>query len=654
VARVNGLPTDLTLAVTRLFGEKSQLKAAIPEFISRAPQQTLAAEVANAIQHQLTLVAEAGTGTGKTFAYLVPSLLSGKKIIVSTATKMLQDQLVSKDLPLLMRALGIGLRVQNLKGRANYLCEYRIKTLSEETRFVERQTAVSLQRIREKLSQLKEGVREELPELTEQDPVWPYATSTSENCLGGECPHLQTCFLAKARRRALDADLVVINHHLFFADAKLKTEGFGSLLPGVEVMIFDEAHQLPETASDFYATRFSTRMLSDWQNDVTRAWPLACPINHEIQQCNLMLGQAIEAIKTYCLEKSRFRFQSLYQEETFRTAWTQLHDKLSNYVPHFESCDWLEDEAYPEIKPLFDRLNAQINLIQAFTPLPEGKEKGHIAWGETFKHHVVFYLTPVDIAPLFQASLFQEQKTCIFTSATLSVADSFAVFIERLGLRQPKTLLLPSPFDFATQALLYLPRGLPDSKHTHYYERLLEQMLPVIKACGGRTFFLFTSHEALNWMAEHIHSRVDFPILVQGSESKAILLAKFRSLGNAILLGTATFWEGVDVKGEALFCVIIDKLPFMNPNDPLTQGRMARFAQLGQSGFDVYTLPAAVIALKQGVGRLIRDVSDRGIVVIADPRLTGRGYGQVMMASLPPFKKTRELNKVLEFAEELL
>lgn len=646
MASVTGSPAKLVAAVERLFGPNSQLQSAIEGFVAREPQQRLAVQVAQAIEHTQTLVAEAGTGTGKTFAYLVPSLLSGKKIIVSTATKMLQDQLVNKDLPLLMRALGLGVRVQNLKGRANYLCEYRIKQLSQETRFVERQTASMLTSIREKLGRLKEGTREELPEISEQDPVWPYATSTSENCLGSTCPDLQTCFLAKARRKALEADLVVINHHLFFADAKLKQDGFGSLLPGIEVLVFDEAHQLPEIASDFYATRLSTRMLTDWASEVERAWPVVCPRYSHVQYSGLALYQVIEEIKTTYKGQGRFH---LSNAASTTNLWLKLEEKLAEFKPHFVEGGWLENTTYPEIKPLSERLEIFLSLVKQFTQ--EGRQG--IAWGETSKHHVSFHLTPVDIAPLFQASLLASFKACIFTSATLSVGNAFETFITRLGLRDPKTTLLPSPFDYTQQALLYLPRGLPDPKQTDYHARLLTHLLPLFNACGGRSFFLFTSHEALNWVAERIPTQLDFPILVQGQESKAILLSKFRQYGNAILLGTATFWEGVDVKGEALSCVVIDKLPFMNPFDPLTQGRMAYFEQLGQSGFDVYTLPAAVIALKQGVGRLIRDFSDRGIVVIADPRLTGRKYGKTMMTSLPDFPKTRTLSKVLAFAETL-
>lgn len=650
MARVKGLPRDLSKAVEQLFGANSLLNSVMPGFVPRAAQQTLATKVAVAIQNEEILVAEAGTGTGKTFAYLVPCLLSGKKVIISTATKMLQDQLVTKDLPLLMRALGVGIRVQNLKGRSNYLCEYRIRTLSEEARFVDRHTATSLQNIRSRLGQLTEGVREELPELSEDDPVWPFATSTSENCLGGDCPHTQTCFLLKARRRALDAELVVINHHLFFADAKLKEEGFGSLLPGVQVVVFDEAHQLPETASDFYASRLSTRMMTELLGDMTRSWPLTCPLSEKIQHSELDLLRVIESIKSMCLEKGRFRFQNLYQQPDFQSIWVELESKISSLYGVVKTSGWLEDDQFPEIKQICERLEVIGALIRNF----QLTQQDSIAWGEVFKHHVAFFLTPVDIASLFQSSLAQVKMASIFTSATLSVGNSFEVFMRRLGLVAPETLLLPSPFDFANQAMLYLPRGLPDPKHALYHQLLLEKMIPLFNACGGRSFFLFTSHEALNGMAQRIKSRVDYPILVQGSESKAILLAKFRSLGNAILLGTSTFWEGVDVKGEALSCVIIDKLPFMNPYDPLAQGRMAHFAQLGQSGFDVYTLPAAVITLKQGVGRLIRDMSDRGIVVIADPRLSARKYGQVMLASLPPFQKTREEEKVLTFAASLL
>ncbi|OGV28424.1 MAG: hypothetical protein A3F18_08670 [Legionellales bacterium RIFCSPHIGHO2_12_FULL_37_14] len=633
--------------VERLFGPNSKLQSALPLFVVREAQQTLAKEIAEAIQDKASLIAEAGTGTGKTFAYLIPLLLSRKKAIVSTATKMLQDQLVKHDLPTLMRALKLGINVQNLKGRANYLCEYRIKLFSQEARFVERNTALTLTYIKDKLKELKEGVREELGDIRDDDPVWPYATATTDNCLGSKCPYVKSCFLLKARKSAQEADLIVINHHLYFADVKLKEKDFGSLLPGVEVIIFDEAHQLPDTASDFYAQRFSTKMLTDAFVDVRRVWPSVCPWYSKVLQAEIEILHEVQKIKAICHDKGRFSLQQVKANQEFNAALQEIIGKLEVLLEYFTESTWLTTDKYPELHQIHVRFTEYLRLLKLLIGPIAATD---IAWGEAFKQHVAFYLTPLNVGPLFVQSLPQN-AACIYTSATLSVGQSFTAFMDQLSLQSVRTLLLPSPFNFLKQTLMYLPRGLPDTKDQTYLNKLLDIVVPILTACKGRSFFLFTSYEALNAMAEMLPAQVDFPILVQGSSAKPLLLKKFKELGNAILLGTAAFWEGVDVKGEALSCVIIDKLPFMSPADPVTQGRLAYFARLSLSGFDVYTLPAAVIALKQGVGRLIRDVSDKGIVVLADPRLVARKYGQVIFASLPPFPKTRELNKVLAFVE---
>jgi ATP-dependent DNA helicase DinG len=633
--------------VQHLFSAQSPLIQALPGFVPREVQQQLANAIAQSILEPHTLIAEAGTGTGKTFAYLIPSLLSGKKVVISTATKMLQDQLVHRDIPLLMRLLKKGIAVQNLKGRSNYICEYRLKHLSEDMTFWSRDTAKHWVLIREKFSQLKEGVKEELPEIAEQDPVWPYVTSTTENCLGSDCPSFSTCFLAKARRRAMDAQLVVINHHVYFADLKLKDSGFGALLPGAEVMIFDEAHQLAETASDFYAQRFSTKMLADWWRDLLREWPSLCDQRTRVEHTGLLLQKTLETIHEAAKDLGKFPWKRLVQRPAFLPAWEELAQHIVALEAMMEQTSWKDDENYPDMKRLYERLKQLIEAYECF----HQDHPQTITWGETLTHHVMFYQTPVNVAPKIGFQALQYQQSLIFTSATLSVDRSFDSFITHLGLEHARTLHLISPFDYEQQAYLYFPRGLPDPKEAHYLPTLLEQMLPVIELCQGRCFFLFTSHEALNWMAQALPPRVSYPVLVQGQESKSILLNKFKSLGHAILLGTATFWEGVDVKGDALMCVIIDKLPFMNPFDPLHQGRMNYYESLGVSGFEAYTLPAAVIALKQGVGRLIRDDEDRGIVVIADPRLTTRPYGQKMLNSLPAFKKTREFIKLKAFIQ---
>lgn len=631
----------------RALDEKGRLATAIPGFVARPAQIELATAIAEAIVEKTTLVAEAGTGTGKTFAYLLPCLLNGKKALISTATKTLQDQLFQKDLPMLVRALGLSLRVQNLKGRANYLCRHRIDLHAEEGRFASPQCVHEILHVREKLPQLKEGERTELPEISEDSPVWPYVTSSVDNCLGSECEYHQNCFLMKARKRALDADVVVINHHLFFADSRLKEEGFGELLPGVDVIVFDEAHQLTEIAANFNGQRLGTRQIRELVDDLLREWPVLDLANQPLKQLSTQTDQVIDQLfLALALREERVAWEEVARAKTFNEAWTALQSLLDELL-HCLNAAGIEAHAG------LSRCLKRLEDLKALVLRLEANNKAEIRWLERFKHSLVFHITPFEVAESFSALLARQQSAYIFTSATLTMASSFECFTKPLGLSTAKTLSLPSPFDYQEQALLYLPRNLPDPKDVHYYEFLLKRALPLIKACGGRCFFLFTSHRALKLVAQLLANNLNYPLLIQGEEAKPILLARFRQLGNAVLLGTATFWEGVDVKGEALSCVIIDKLPFANPFDPVVRGKMAYLKSQGLSGFDELSLPNAVLALKQGVGRLIRDANDRGVLMIADPRLTAREYGRYIFASLPSLPKTRDEQKVLTFIDKL-
>lgn len=639
--------SSLAQSCQQILSDKGRLSTAIPGFVARAPQSDLSIAIAQAIENQSTLVAEAGTGTGKTFAYLLPCLLSGKKTLISTATKTLQDQLFQKDLPTLIKALGISVRIQNLKGRANYICQHRVALHAEEGHFQSPRCAHEILHVRDKLSQMKDGDRSELPEIKEDSAVWHYVTSTTDNCLGSECPSASTCFLLKARKRALEADVVVINHHLFFADSRLKQEGFGELLPGAGVVIFDEAHQLAEIATNFHGESIGTRQFSDLLDDVIAEWPVLDLANQPLKALSHKADKLLdELLSTLTTREDRLSWHDVSHNKAFMVAWANwltLKDEL---------LDCFKDESIKEIPALVrckERLEDMENILASFTqPSPD-----KIRWLERFKHTLVMHATPYDIAKPFSDLLKHQACTYVFTSATLTMASSFDCFCKPLGLNEATTLLLPSPFDYQEQALLYLPRGLPDPKDLAYYDLLLERALPVIEACGGRCFFLFTSHRALKQVAQLLINKVNYPLLIQGEEAKPILLERFRQLGNAILLGTATFWEGVDVKGEALSCVIIDKLPFASPADPVIRGRMAYLKDKGLSGFNELSLPDAVIALKQGVGRLIRDVTDKGVLMIADPRLTGREYGRHILASLPQIPKTRDQVKVLNFIKEL-
>lgn len=644
---IKDIAADAMIHCERVLSENGRLSTAIPGFVAREAQIALSLAIANAISEKSTLVAEAGTGTGKTFAYLIPCLLSGKKALISTATKTLQDQLFQKDLPTLVKALGLSLRVQNLKGRANYLCRYRTHLHAEEGRFISPLCVHDILHVREKLPLMTSGERSELPELSEESPAWPYVTSTVDNCLGSECDYHQDCFLVKARKRALDADVVVINHHLFFADSRLKEEGFGELLPGAEVVIFDEAHQLAEIATNFHGERLGTRQLRDLFDDLLREWPVLDLANRPLKQMSMDLDhrtdQLLLAITGY---EDRFSWDDLTGNKAFIAAWEAWLQSLVDLLACIDEAGLQENTAVT-------RCATKIREFQTMASGFAEKNNSKIRWVERFKHTLVFHATPFDVAEAFHNLLAKQHCSYIFTSATLTMAASFDCFTKPLGLTAAKTLALASPFDYQQQALLYLPRSLPDPKDSRYYDALLERAIPVINACGGRCFFLFTSHRALKIVAQRLANNLNYPLLIQGDEAKPILLARFRQLGNAVLLGTATFWEGVDVKGDALSCVIIDKLPFASPMDPVVRGKMAYFKSQGLSGFDELSLPGAVLALKQGVGRLIRDVQDKGVLMIADPRLTGRDYGRHIFASLPTLRKTRDEQTVLDFIKEL-
>jgi ATP-dependent DNA helicase DinG len=631
-----------------LFANEGRLARAIPGFVGRTSQTQLAIAIANTIIDRSVLVAEAGTGTGKTFAYLVPCLLSGKKVLISTATKTLQDQLFLKDLPTLVNALGLPVRIQNLKGRANYLCKHRIALYAEEGQFHSPTIAHEILHVRNKEAQIKEGERSELPEISEDSPVWHYVTSTTENCLGKECSHYDTCFLVKARKRALDADVVVVNHHLFFADSRLKQDGFGELLPGVDIVIFDEAHQLAEIATQFHGERVGTKQFKDLLDDMLREWPILDIANQPLKKIKVTADKILDKLALALpASEEKISWFNVVTNHAFMNAWNEWLTLIETLL----SCCFNEATAseYPGLVRLKARLEEISRILSEFVQ----KAPNKIMWLERFKQSLLFHATPHDVADAFSQMIKSQDCAFVFTSATLTMASSFNCFCKPLGLLNVETLSLPSPFDYQNNALLYLPRGLPDPKDPNYYDCLLHKAIAVIEAFKGRCFFLFTSHKALKQVAQMMVNKVHYPLLIQGEEAKPILLARFRQLGNAVLLGTSTFWEGVDVKGAALSCVIIDKIPFANPYDPIILGKAAYLKEKGLSGFEEISLPGAVLALKQGVGRLIRDIHDKGVLMIADPRLSGREYGRHIIASLPQLSITRDELKVLEFIKKI-
>ncbi len=637
-------PRAAAMDIARLLGADGPLTRWLPGFAPRLAQQRMAAAVETILSGGGTLVVEAGTGTGKTYAYLVPALLAGRRVMISTGTRHLQDQLYHRDLPLLRQALQIPVKTALLKGRSNYLCHYRLEATEREGRLATREQVAALQRIRDWATRTRSGDIAEVGDVPEDASIWPRVTSTVDNCLGQECPRLQDCFLARARREAQAADLLVINHHLFCADMAIRETGFAEILPGAEAIIFDEAHQLPEVASYFFGRSLSGRQLLELARD-TRVEQLRDAADFgDLRVRAAALEPAVLALREALgLGDRRALWREVATGPALRAAVTMVATALEQLRTALQ-------EAAVRGKGLEHCLQRCEDLAQRLELLSEpAEDEVRVRWFETQGRSFVLSATPLDIAPVFQERMNALPGSWIFTSATLAVEQGFTHFAARLGLLDYTALRLDSPFDFARNALLYHPPELPDPATPQYTGALVEALLPVLEASRGRAFLLFTSHRALQEAARLLAGRLRYPLLVQGERAKAALLAQFRALGNAVLLGTASFWEGVDVRGEALSCVVIDRLPFAAPGDPVVQARIEALRQRGENPFLSYQVPQAVIALKQGAGRLIRDTGDRGVLVLADPRLLSRFYGRLFLDSLPPMPRTRRLDRVRAF-----
>jgi ATP-dependent DNA helicase DinG len=631
--------------IDALLGAEGPFARELPNFAPRPAQQVMAKAVQHAIAECETLIAEAGTGTGKTYAYLVPALLSGERVIVSTGTKALQDQLFFRDLPKVRSVLGTRLKTALLKGRANYLCLYRLdQTVRDGASFDQRQ-ASQLAAIRAWSARTRRGDRMELAEVPEDSPLWLRVTSTPENCLGVECPFYDDCHVITARREAQEADLVVVNHHLLFADLALKQEGFGEILPGAQAFILDEAHQIPELAGQFFSQSLSARQLTELAQDalsecsgITGAIGLLLEPVEALQDAVRKLRLALEPLPT------RGPFHELLKREGVPSALHDLGELLAALT------DLLASQA-ERSRGFMNVHERAASLTERLDRILEEHSEQDVRWYELFPRGFALHATPLDLAAPLRAMRERTHAAWIHTSATLSVAGRFEHFARQLGLDDPQTLSLESPFDYARQALCYLPDGLPDPAARDYTERVIDAVMPVLEASNGRAFLLFTSHRALRRAAELLADRVPWPLFVQGTAPRHQLLEEFRASGHGVLLGAASFWEGVDVAGEALSVVVIDKLPFAAPDDPVLQARLEALEQSGINPFMGWQVPSAVIALKQGAGRLIRDVHDRGVLVLCDPRLTSKGYGKLFLASVPPMPRTRDLAQVRAFFE---
>jgi ATP-dependent DNA helicase DinG len=635
----------------QVFADDGPLAATIAGYRLRTQQVEMAQAIRDAIEHCRVLVAEAGTGTGKTFAYLVPALLSGGKVIISTGTKTLQDQLFNRDLPAVRDALKVPVTVAMLKGRSNYICHFHLERAANEGRFLNREDARYVYVIRNFAETSASGDKSELPEVPENATIWPAVTSTRDNCIGQECAHYKECFVMEARKRALAADVVVVNHHLFFADVMLRDEGVSELLPAANTVIFDEAHQLPETAGLFFGEDVSTSQIMDLARDAHAEYLTSAKDCPAIADATAALEKATRDFRlVFGMDGARMPVQKALERPGFGDAFDAMLGKLGDLATVLET----QAERDPALENCWQRTLALLAQLKSWQA---GANDNLVRWVEVFTQSVQLHATPLSIADIFSKQMEGHPRAWIFTSATLAVKNDFAHYLGQMGLPQAVTARWDSPFDYPNQSVLYVPLGMPVPNSPGYAAAVAVMALPALKASRGRAFVLCTSLRAMRDIHALLREAferegLEYPLLMQGESSRSELLERFRKLGNAVLVGSQSFWEGVDVRGEALSLVIIDKLPFAPPDDPVLAARIDKMNAEGKNAFMEYQLPYSVITLKQGAGRLIRDETDRGVLMICDPRLVEKHYGRRIWQSLPPMKRTREAADVEAFFAE--
>jgi ATP-dependent DNA helicase DinG len=647
--------------ISEIFSLDGPLAAMSPGFRVRTTQIELAQAVERTIAERSTLIAEAGTGTGKTWAYLVPALLGGGKVLVSTGTRTLQDQLFSRDLPRVREALSIPATIALLKGRGNYVCHYHLERLQGEDRALKSRGEVhQLRNIQTFAQQSATGDRADLPTVPEDAEIWQRVTSTRENCLGQDCPNVRDCFVLKARRQAQEADVVVINHALFMADLMLREEGVTDLLPAADTVVFDEAHQLPDTATRFLGSSVSTHQLLDLGRLIeTAGLAHARELTNWSEQARA-LEQATRELRLSCaalenMPSRRVTFEAFPEPAAFDIARKALQTSLDAVGQLLASVE----EKHPDLataartaRELAERL---AEWGQPARGLRSDAQDLHqiVRWVELGLHHVRLHAAPLSVAEAF-SRYRQGGQAWIFTSATLSVHGDFSHFTERLGLQNAETVRMESPFDYAKQAMLFVPQSLPVPQSSEFLPAFVEQLMPLIQASQGGALVLCTTLRAVERVAALLADAYDrmglsWPIMRQGNGTRRDLLERFRTLDHAVLVGSASFWEGIDVAGDRLTLVAIDKLPFAPPDDPVLEARLRACRSRGGNPFMEYQLPEAAIALKQGAGRLIRSETDWGVLMVGDTRLVDKPYGKQLWRGLPPFARTRVLEEAVEF-----
>lgn len=638
--------------LVRLLGSDGPFAKVVNGYNGRPMQLEMAQAIAKAIVRCETLVAEAGTGTGKTFAYLVPALMWGGKVIISTGTRNLQDQLFLRDIPTVRKALVSPVTVALLKGRSNYVCHLHLARTAEYGRMATKADTVYLREIVKFAKMTDTGDKSDLASVPETASIWGLVTSTKENCPGMECPHYQDCFVMKARKAAQQADVVVVNHHLFFADLVLKDTGVAELLPMANTVVFDEAHQLPDTATTFFGEFFSTSQIHELCRD-TQVEGLAQA--RDGADWVDLVGKVDKASKDLRLTlpegMTRQAVHQIAKQDKFIAAVEALLGALQELNEPLKA----QGERSELLETCRMRCAEMGAFIRKWLSLAKGEEKTEdVLWVETFGLSLQLHLTPLSIAEVFNKQREGTPRAWIFTSATLAIKQDFTYFASRMGLSEAESRTWPSPFNYGENALLYVPRTMPMPQSPDYSDAVIEAAMPLIEAAGGGAFILCTTLRAVNRIAERLREifkekELPFPLFVQGESGKTDLLERFRRSGNGVLVGSQSFWEGVDVRGDALSLVVVDKLPFAPPDDPVLSARIKALEKDGGNGFMDFQLPEAIMSLKQGAGRLIRDERDRGVLMICDPRLISKSYGRRIWQSLPAFSRTREEADACEF-----
>jgi ATP-dependent DNA helicase DinG len=612
----------------------------------RPAQLQMAEAVHDAFTKHHHAVVEAGTGTGKTLAYLLPAICSGRRVVISTATKSLQEQLYQKDIPFLQKHFAPNLKVAVMKGRSNFLCLAKMHALADQPMLKGMEEVDAFREIRDWAKLTETGDRAELTFLPDDSELWSRIDARRDTCTGKKCPEFERCFLTQMQNRAKEADLIIVNHHLFFADLALKQDDFGSILPEYSAVVFDEAHEMEDVASDYFGQQISNYQFEELARDADQAMRLSRSGSPALLRRTQRIREKNRAFfESFPPRDGRFPF-TRPERESFLEQNRGAYDELLNSLKGLET-EFAAMTQKPEELTRIARRSFEIR--QELTFLFESNERNYVYWFERRSKGVFLAATPIDVSQILREKLFEAFDTVILTSATLTVAGRFEFIRQRLGLDHAKECALPPEFDYDQQALLYLPQKMPDVRDANFPAKAAEEIVQLLELSEGRAFCLFTSYLQMNDLYDRVRNRVDFPLFIQGTAPRSVLLERFKNTPNAVLFATASFWQGVDVPGEQLSCVIVDRLPFAVPSDPIVAARVRALQDEGRNPFSEFQVPEAVLSLKQGFGRLIRTKTDRGVLALLDTRIQRMPYGKIFLESLPRYRRTSELGEVSRF-----